>query len=300
MVHFAQDPERIEEELIKLSLGIEQTEKLEKHIHSEHSPILKRVRKIGERIVAAGQEHCKRQRKAAQLALADLKPDEVETREQLTMEVVKWERACRRLEGKWSIILCRNPEVNAFVSGFSPRKIFILEGLINRLKLTDDELAMILGHELSHVILGHIEELVPVTAILFGTQLVLMTLVDPVGIFSFLFDASIGHLRRYMTANYSRQHEFEADQLGLLLTSLTCFDIKAGAHVWEKFNEHGHHQGAGLYDSHPSSAERKRILTQLARDHEKDRETNPIFSQFHRDCIAQREAWHRAIFGVRK
>lgn len=300
MVHFAQDPERMEQELMKLSLGIEQNEKIEDHIHSEYSPMFKRVRKIGDRIIAAGREHCTTQKKAAQLALTNLKPDEQVTKEQLKMEVEKWELACRRLEGKWSIILCKSPQVNAFVSGFAPRKVFVFEGLVTQLKPTDDELAMILGHELSHVILGHIEEQVPVTAILFGTQLVLMTLVDPVGIFSFLFDAVIGHLRGYLQANFSREHEFEADELGLLLTSLACFDIKAGAHVHEKLAELSHHRATHLNDTHPSSVDRKRILQQLAMDHEKDRETNPIFSQFHRDCIAQREAWHRSIFGVHK
>ena len=300
MVHFAQDPQRMEEELMKLSLGIDQTEKIEDHIHSEYSPMFKRVRKIGDRIIAAGREHCKIQRNAAQDALKNLKSGEQETKIQLQMEVAKWEQACRRLEGRWSIILCKSPQVNAFVSGFAPRKVFVFEGLVNQLKPTDDELAMILGHELSHVILGHIEEQTPWTAILFGTQLVLMALVDPIGIFSFGFDIAIAYLRSFIQASFSREHEFEADELGLLLTSLACFDIKAGAHVHEKLAELSHHRATHLNDTHPSSVERKRILSQLAMDHEKDRVTNPIFSQFHRDCIAQREAWHRAIWGTKK
>lgn len=209
-----------------------------------------------------------------------------------------WARAVKRLEGKWTIILSTSPEINAFVSGVSPRKIFVYEGLIRRLELTDDELAMILGHELSHVILGHTEEQIPVNAIILGTQLVVMSMVDPLGLGSFIFDAMVSQVGKYITASYSRAHEHEADELGLLLTSMACFDIAAGAFVHDKLSHASGHRETQLTDTHPSSMERKMALAELARAHETDRLTNPAYSQYQRDCIRKRDDWAVSLLAL--
>jgi hypothetical protein len=37
--------------------------------------------------------------------------------------------------------------VQAFVTPYCPRRVFVTEGLLTKLKLKDDELAFILGHE---------------------------------------------------------------------------------------------------------------------------------------------------------
>ena len=44
---------------------------------------------------------------------------------------------------------------NAFVSEILPQKIFVTTGLFDKFVNNDDELAMILGHEVSHLIMGH-------------------------------------------------------------------------------------------------------------------------------------------------
>jgi predicted Zn-dependent protease len=298
MVHFAQDPKAVEEEMIKFSLGIDQKDKIEDHIHPRTSLTHKRIRDIGGKIIAAAREHSVKQLTASKVALAAItEEDTAAKKDRAEADKLLWERACRRLKGDWTFVVCKSPEVNAFVSGFCPNKVFVFEGLLNRLKLTDDELAMILGHEMSHVVLGHIEEQTPTTAIIMGTQLVLMSLIDPIGLGSFLFDVVVYRFGNYIQASYSRQHEYEADELGLLLTSMACFDIHAGGSVHEKLAELSHHHTTGLNDSHPSSVERRRNLMNLACTHEKERMVDPMFSQFKRDCIAIRQAWNKVVFG---
>lgn len=311
MVHFAQDPAQVEEEMMKLSLGIEAKEKISDHIHSEYSSLHRRVSRVGDRILRASREHCGKQLEFVRLAIktaenAPKSPEKQAIRkaevemERLQEQEEMWARAVKRLDGKWTIVLCKSPEVNAFVSGMSPKKIFVFEGLLTRLQLNDDELAMIMGHELSHVILGHIEEQTPTTALIFGTQLVVMSMVDPLGLGSFLFDIVVSRMGTYLAASFSRQHEWEADELGLLLTSLACFDIKAGAHVHEKLSELAHHHQTQLHDTHPSSMERKKVLTELAHAHESDRLTNPSFSQYQRDCVETRRDWIRSVRAAAK
>ena len=296
MVHFAQDPVLVEQELIKFSLGLDPKEKIEKHTHGKGTHLHNRVRRIGDRIIVSAKEHCANQLK---IVKGKCKPtDSEDVRAVIMEEILQWERSCHRLEGKWTFFVVKSPQVNAFVSGYCPRKVFVYEGLIKSLELTDDELAMIMGHELSHVILGHVEEQIPTSAILLGTQLVIMALVDPIGIGSFLFDALVAQFRIYIEASYSRQHESDADELGLLLTSLSCYDIQAGAAVHQKLAEHSHHRPTALQDSHPSSVERFRALAKQAELHAADRRTNPLFSQYHRDCTAYRSALRRIGFEV--
>jgi len=303
MVHFAQDPAQVEDEMMKVSLGIPANEELSAHVHYEFSPLHRRVTKIGNRIISAAREHCNTQLKNSRAALKSMEGDEkitVQNWDALVEQEAMWARAVKRLDGKWTIILCTSPEINAFVTGMSPRKIFVFEGLIKRLNLTDDELAMIMGHELSHVILGHIEEQTPLSAIILGTQLVVMSMVDPLGLGSFFFDMFVSRLGTYVAASFSRQHESDADELGLLLTSLACFDIKAGANVHEKLSHFSGDHSTKLTDTHPSSMERKIVLAELALAHEADRATNPAFSQYQRDCLNKREEWALSIFAARK
>jgi hypothetical protein len=301
MVHFAQDPKAVEEELIKLSLGIDAKDTIENHVHAESSSVHKRVRNIGNRIITAAKDHSAKELAAAQAACAALSAsDPPDKRERLEAEKLLWEQAVRRLKGNWTFVLCKSPQVNAFVSGFAPRKVFVFDGLISKLKLTDDELAMIIGHEMSHVVLGHVEEQTPVSAILLGTQLILMSLIDPIGLGSFIFDIVVSRLGRYVEASYSRQHEFDADQLGLVLTSLACFDINAGASVHGKLAELSDHHSTQLGDTHPSSSERQQILITLAETHEKQQLLDPRYTQFKKDCAAMRTTWKYAVWGATK
>ena len=54
-----------------------------------------------------------------------------------------------------SLIIRTRAKPNAFVSEILPQKIFVTTGLFDKFVKNDDELAMILGHEVSHLIEGH-------------------------------------------------------------------------------------------------------------------------------------------------
>ena len=74
--------------------------------------------------------------------------DVAEKRETLT-------KALGRLRGTWHYVVTNSDVPNAFVTPYCPRRIFVTEGLLKKLQLTDDELAFIMGHELSHVVHDH-------------------------------------------------------------------------------------------------------------------------------------------------
>jgi Zn-dependent protease with chaperone function len=77
--------------------------------------------------------------------------------DELNNEVALWEGRVNTMRGDWHYIVTKDNSVNAFVTDLCPRRIFINQGLFDIINPTDDELALILGHEVSHLILGHSE-----------------------------------------------------------------------------------------------------------------------------------------------
>ena len=84
------------------------------------------------------------------------------------------------------------------LSGLLPRKVFVKEGLLRALSPSDDELAVVLAHEIAHVVLGHTgtESADRMQALLLGAQLVLLSAVDLTGLLSFLLEMALDSLRK--------------------------------------------------------------------------------------------------------
>jgi len=72
----------------------------------------------------------------------------------------------------------------AFFTPLLPHSIFVHEGLVAACD-NDDELAHVLGHEMSHMVCGHIEIMLQFSAILQLVQMVLLAMLDPTGTLSF-------------------------------------------------------------------------------------------------------------------
>lgn len=133
-----------------------------------------------------------------------------------------WEKASQKMLGNWEYFVIEKETVNAFVTDLCPRKIFIFKGLLNLISnnknrsFNDDELALIIGHEISHLILSHNDSQRQLALMLTSFQLLVLTFLDPVGFFSFFVDLLNYQIVQYISASYSRQHEEEADALGML------------------------------------------------------------------------------------
>jgi hypothetical protein len=91
--------------------------------------------------------------------------------------------------------------------------VFVKEGLLRSLSPSDDELAVVLAHEVAHVVLGHtgsnLDSSNHMQALLLGAQLVLLSAIDLTGVLSFLLESALDSLRMVAFAAYSRQHESE-------------------------------------------------------------------------------------------
>ena len=73
--------------------------------------------------------------------------------------------------------------------------------------------------------------------------------------------------RQALVAAFSRAHETEADELGLKLAAMSCYDTKRGVEVFRKMEEvaacDGHGSKQNFMSSHPPSAERYENLRAL-------------------------------------
>lgn len=160
------------------------------------------------------------------------------------------------LNWKWEVNVLSSPEVNAWC--MPGGKIAVYSGLIEKLKITDDELAAVMGHEISHALREHSRERASEQA------------VANLGISVLATVAGIGQIgQKGMEYAYqgllglpnSRTHETEADRMGVELAARAGYDPRAAISLWKKMGEVGGGEPPKFLSTHPPRAERMRDLT---------------------------------------
>ncbi|XP_063437404.1 metalloendopeptidase OMA1, mitochondrial-like [Mytilus trossulus] len=138
---------------------------------------------------------------------------------------------------KWTLAIVDDPDnVNAFV--LPTGDVFVYTGLIKFVE-TEDELAIVLGHEMAHAILKHAaESLSQAQWIDYFVILIMAALwaVIPYDGIAFVFNWFVHKVTEYMLhLPHNRLHETEADKVGLELAAKACFDVRFGTVFWRKF-----------------------------------------------------------------
>jgi predicted Zn-dependent protease len=110
-------------------------------------------------------------------------------------------------------------------------KIMFYSGLINQLKLNDDEIAIVMGHEITHALREHSREQVSQAiaaqaAIDLGSALL--------GLGSASSEVAGSVYEALIASKFSRTDESEADTIGLELTARSGYDPRAGVSLWKK------------------------------------------------------------------
>jgi predicted Zn-dependent protease len=130
---------------------------------------------------------------------------------------------------KWEVNVITSSELNAFC--MPGGKIMFYSGLINTLHLSDDEIAIVMGHEISHALREHSREQVSQaiaaqTAIGIGTALL--------GFGGGSADLASAGYDKFIATKFSRTDESEADRIGLELAARAGYDPRAGVSLWQK------------------------------------------------------------------
>jgi Zn-dependent protease with chaperone function len=155
----------------------------------------------------------------------------------------------------WEVNVIDAPAVNAFC--MPGGKIVVFDGIIDRLRLSDDELAAVMGHEIAHALLEHgrarMSEAVMknvginLAAAYFG--------LSNVGANALAQAAEVA-----ITLPYSRGHETDADLVGIELAARAGFDPRAAVNLWRKMAAVSGGQPPQFLSTHPGHAERIRQI----------------------------------------
>jgi metalloendopeptidase OMA1, mitochondrial len=163
---------------------------------------------------------------------------------------------------KWEFVVFDSPQVNAFA--LPGGKVGVYSGLLH-LATTDDELAIVMGHEIGHVIARHgaermSEAMVMSGASEFGAAALQTKVTDPKTVQ--LFQAAYGGLTTLgRTLPHSRAQESEADRMGAVFAARAGYDPRAAITFWQKMvaqKNAGATSGriAALLSNHPADEQR--------------------------------------------
>lgn len=163
--------------------------------------------------------------------------------------------------GSWEMLVFAGPEVNAFA--LPGRKVGVFEGMF---QMARDEhgLAAVVGHEIGHLQADHPAERMNV-AVLKGLGLKLVGTALELGDVAYANEIA-GLLGLGATFGvelpYSRNHELEADRLGVALMAQAGFDPRAAVALWRRMEQQGS-RGPGFLSTHPAPAARAKALEEM-------------------------------------
>ena len=161
------------------------------------------------------------------------------------------------LSWKWEVNLIESEQLNAWC--MPGGKIAFYSGIIKKLKLSDDQIAAIMGHEMSHALREHSREQVSrqqATQMTITLAAVLLDLDNSV--------SKIGNQVANVTLNLpnSREAEREADRMGVELAARAGYDPSAAIAVWSKMAKLSKSNPIEVLSTHPIHTNR---ITDLKR-----------------------------------
>jgi len=155
-----------------------------------------------------------------------------------------WNR--RAQQWQWEVQLFGSKELNAFC--MPGGKIAFYFGILQQLKLSDDEVAMIMGHEMAHALREHARERMGKSAATrMGTGLISSLL----GLGN-LGDQALNMGAQLLTLKFSREDESEADLVGLELAARAGYDPSAGISLWQKMMQASSGAPPEFLSTHPA------------------------------------------------
>lgn len=140
---------------------------------------------------------------------------------------LKWNE--RAKNWKWDLAVVRSPDIRMYC--LPGGKIVVYGGLLDRVRLNDNELGMLIGHEIAHALREHARERL---GELQASQL------DSSGTIPQLFGladlgaAPLGIGSRLLEMKYESTDETEADVIGSDIASRAGFDPRAAVTLWDK------------------------------------------------------------------
>jgi predicted Zn-dependent protease len=201
---------------------------------------------------ATQQYHQMIQQAAQQRALGPADHPQVQRIRSISQRIIPfaadWNPRAR--QWKWEVNLIGSKDLNAFC--MPGGKIAFFYGLLQNLQLSDDEVAMVMGHEMAHALREHARERMGKTA---ATRI-------GAGVLSAIFglgntgDALLNMGSQLLTLKFSREDESEADLVGMELAARAGYDPRSGVSLWNKMLAANKGSPPQFLSTHPSGPTR--------------------------------------------
>jgi predicted Zn-dependent protease len=202
---------------------------------------------------AAAQEYTKMMRAAAdkQALAPDTHPQLQRLRyiaNRIVPHALPWNS--RASKWRWEVNLLGDKSLNAFC--MPGGKIAFFFGILDKLQLSDDEVAAIMGHEVAHALREHARERMGKTA---ATRIGASLASALLGLGN-TGDALLNMGAQLATLKFSREDETEADIVGMELAARAGYDPAAGVSLWEKMMAANKGAPPQFLSTHPAGATR--------------------------------------------
>jgi Zn-dependent protease with chaperone function len=129
---------------------------------------------------------------------------------------------------KWEVNLIGSKQLNAWC--MPGGKIAFYTGILDQLQLNDDEVAMIMGHEMAHALREHSRERLAKSK---ATSMGLSVASQLLGLGQ-IGDVAANLGTQLLTLKYGRDDETEADLVGLEIAARGGFKPEASVQLWKK------------------------------------------------------------------
>ena len=159
----------------------------------------------------------------------------------------------RAARWKWEINLIGSKQINAFC--MPGGKIAFYTGILDQLKLTDDEVAVVMGHEIAHALREHARERMAKSTL---TNIGAGLLGELIGGGKYAGAFRLGG--DLLSLQFSRSDESEADVVGLDLAARAGYDPRAGVSLWRKMTEASRGAPPEFLSTHPAGDNRIREI----------------------------------------
>jgi len=166
----------------------------------------------------------------------------------------------RAPQWRWEVNLIGSSQVNAFC--MPGGKIAFYSGILQKLQLSDDEVAMVMGHEIAHALQEHGRERVGKARVAQALTLGASVLSHVMG-YGDLGGQLVSGGSQLALLKFSREDESEADRIGMEIAARAGFDPNAAISLWEKMGASGKGQPPQWLSTHPSHDTRIRELEAL-------------------------------------
>lgn len=169
------------------------------------------------------------------------------------------------LNWDWQVNVLESKEINAYC--MAGGKMMVYTGLLDQIKPTDDELAAVMGHEISHALREHVRERMSRVK---AQQMGLLGAAALVGLSTKSGDNAVRTLALggavatvALTLPNSRTAEHEADEVGLELMARAGYNPNAAVTLWEKMSAKGGAKPPEFLSTHPSDQARVNDIKRL-------------------------------------